>query len=78
MEGKMPEEIKKIVNQLEPLIDGNWPNEPLGRLEELSARVDKIGNIVLFMMACQIYEKKISMDYLCKNYPEGWKIDRQV
>ncbi len=75
-EGKMPEEIKKIVDQLESLIDGNWANEHMGQLEELSHKIDKIGNLVLFMLAYQVHEGKISMDYLYKNCPEGWKISR--
>lgn len=76
MPEEMPKEIKEIVDQLEPMIDGNWTNEQMGRLEEMSHKIDKIGNLLLFMLAYQVHEGKISMDYLMDNYPGGWKIGR--
>lgn len=72
----VPKEIKEVVEKLEPLIDGNWANEPMGQLEELSNKIDKIGNLLLFLLAIQVLEDKISLDYLMNNHLDGWKIGR--
>ena len=70
------ETLKEIVEKLEPLIDGNWTNSRIGKLEELTSKVDKIGEMLLFILAIQVHVGKISMDYLVANYKEGWKIDK--
>ena len=67
--------IEKTIIKLQPLIDGNWTHDQIGELEEMKKEINLIGNLLLFITATIIHKKDINIDFLEKEYKDGWKIN---
>ena len=68
-------EILEIQKRLESLIDGNWTNSDMGKLEELEQEIKQIGNLLIFIIAVLIQRGMLDIDFIKREFLEGWKID---
>ena len=71
----MMKEILEIQKRLESLIDGNWTNSDMGKLEELEQEIKQIGNLLIFIIAILIQRRMLDIDFIKGEFLEGWKID---
>ena len=71
----MKKEIIQIQDSLKSLINGNWANDNIGRLEEIEKEVELIGNLLTFTISVLIHQKVLDINTFKKEHKSGWKID---
>ena len=71
----MKKEIIQIQDSLKSLINGNWANDNIGRLEEIEEEVELIGNLLTFTISVLIHQKVLDINTFKKEHKSGWKID---
>jgi hypothetical protein len=70
---RVNKEIGIIEKQLTPLLNGNWTNDHLGKIEEMQSEINKLQELLLFTTSVLIHQGIIDIktfDY----HKDGWKI----